>query len=74
MTIEEYLQKTQTTSHALATKAGVNPATLWKYLQKKQKSLSASDALRISNATGWKVTVLDILYPDEDFDFLVVKK
>jgi transcriptional regulator with XRE-family HTH domain len=72
MKINEYLEKNQETGHALATRAGVNPATFWKWQQGQQKNLSPADALRISKATGHDVTVLEILYPGLSFDLKAV--
>ena len=72
--IQEYLDQSGEAANALATRAGVNPATLWKFLKKKQKALSPDDAYRISKATGFKVSVLSILYPGREIEVVVRMK
>jgi transcriptional regulator with XRE-family HTH domain len=52
----------------LAESVGVHESLLSLYLSGK-RGLSKETALKVAEATGWQVSVLELLYPDRDFVF-----
>ena len=58
--IQTYLEEEGESCNSLATRAGVCPVTLWKFLKGKQKSLSPADAVKIQKATGNKINAAKV--------------
>ena len=67
MKLIEWMNETKTTPNALAISAGVSPSNVSKYIKGQRKSLRPEIAEKLSQATGGKVSVLEILYPDREF-------
>jgi len=71
MKLTEYLNETNQTVHGLAKAAGVTPSVVYKFIQGNQKSVKPHIARAISEATGGKVGILDLLFPDQTFEFQI---
>jgi len=65
MNLKQYIEKTGTTVHALAKRAGVTPSTVYKFINGEQRSIKPHIARAISEATGGEVGILDLLFPGE---------
>lgn len=74
MKLNEYISETGTTVHALAKRAGVTPSVVYKYLKESQKSIKPHIARAISEATGGRVSVLELFFPNQSFELSVKVK
>lgn len=57
MELKNYLEKNKITYRELAKKAGVNYTTIFKYLKQDSRALRYDIAVKVSKATGGKVSV-----------------
>lgn len=57
MSLQEYLEKNKISYRDLAKKAGVNYTTIFKYLKQDSRALRYDIAVKVSKATGGKVSV-----------------
>jgi len=74
MKLSDWLENTGTSINALANLADVNVATVWRYFHGRGGLMRSDVALKISEATGWKVSVLDLLYPGRDVAVIIAPK
>ena len=74
MKLTEYINQTGTTVHAIAKRANVTPSVVYKYLKQTQKSIKPHIARAISEATGGEVSVLDLMFPDQEIELFVKVK
>ena len=65
MNLDEYYIKSNENDRTLAQKVGLNQPTLWR-IRNKKVTPRAETAAKIQEATGGKVTVLELLYPDRE--------
>ena len=74
MKLNEYIEKNNTTVSELSRRSGVPVATLWRYVKGEQKSIKPETALAICEATGGDVSLLDLLFPDQEMEVSVRRK
>lgn len=63
--LQRYLDSNNETPTSFAKKCGVSQPTIWRFLNSEINSLKADTALKIQEATGGAVTVMELLYPEQ---------
>jgi transcriptional regulator with XRE-family HTH domain len=66
--LAKYLESNNMTDSAFARYAKLKQPTVWRIKNNKVKRLSANSALRIQEATGGEVTVMELLFPEQYSD------
>jgi len=63
--LQKYLELKNETASIFAKRCGVSQPTIWRFLNNETNSLKAKTALKIQEATGGAVSVIELLYPEQ---------